>query len=194
MWWLDRPSPFPRLAAALAVAALAGGCFQPLYGVHSFAGTAAGPYDAAPALRERLSAVEVQAIDAPNGTRESRVGLEIRNALIFDLTGGGGVSPAPTHRLKMNISTQQLSIIVDTGTQRPDVENYGIDITYSLTDVATNKIVVTGRTFSRVSYDVPGQAQRFARARGLRDAENRAAKVIAEQIRSRLASFFVSGA
>ena len=39
----------------------------------------------------------------------------------------------------------------------------------------------TGRTFSRVSYNIPGQQQRFAGARGLRDAEDRAAKVIAEQ-------------
>ena len=54
-------------------------------------------------------------------------------------------------------------------------------------------MVIKGQTFSRVSYDIPGQQQRFARARGLRDAENRAAKVIAEQIRSRLASYFVAG-
>ncbi len=77
---------------------------------------------------------------------------------------------------------------------RPDIENYGIDATYSLVDLATGKVVLTGQTFARVSYDIPGQQQRFARARGLRDAENRAAKVIAEQIRSRLASFFVAGA
>jgi LPS-assembly lipoprotein len=44
-----------------------------------------------------------------------------------------------------------------------------------------------------VSYDIPGQEQRFARQRGLRDAENRAAKVIASQIRTRLASYFVAG-
>jgi LPS-assembly lipoprotein len=44
-----------------------------------------------------------------------------------------------------------------------------------------------------VSYDTPGEQQRFARSRGLRDAENRAAQQIAETIRSRLASFFVAG-
>jgi LPS-assembly lipoprotein len=44
-----------------------------------------------------------------------------------------------------------------------------------------------------VSYERPGQAQRFARARGLRDAENRAAKLIADNIKARLASFFVAG-
>jgi LPS-assembly lipoprotein len=52
---------------------------------------------------------------------------------------------------------------------------------------------VTGQTFARVSYDIPGQEQRFARIRGLRDAENRATKVVADNIRNRLASYFVAG-
>ena len=49
------------------------------------------------------------------------------------------------------------------------------------------------QTFARVSYDIPGQAQRFARDRGLRDAEDRAAQQIADNIKARLASFFVAG-
>jgi LPS-assembly lipoprotein len=53
--------------------------------------------------------------------------------------------------------------------------------------------VVTSQTFSRVSYNIPGQQQRFAGDRGLRDAENRAAQVIADNIRNRLASYFVAG-
>jgi len=65
--------------------------------------------------------------------------------------------------------------------------------TYTLTELATGKIVVTGQTFSRVSYDIPGQQQRYARLRGLRDAEDRAAKVIADNIRNRLASYFIAG-
>jgi LPS-assembly lipoprotein len=44
-----------------------------------------------------------------------------------------------------------------------------------------------------VSYDIPGAEQRFARIRGLRDAENRAAKQVADHIRNRLASYFVAG-
>ena len=86
-----------------------------------------------------------------------------------------------------------LSIIVDPTTARPDIENYGIDATYELKDNATDKTVLTGTTFARVSYDIPGQAQRFARSRGLRDAEDRAAKVIADNINQRLASFFIAG-
>jgi LPS-assembly lipoprotein len=53
--------------------------------------------------------------------------------------------------------------------------------------------VMTGSTFARVSYDIPGQLQRFARARAFRDAEDRAAQEIAENIQTRLASFFVAG-
>jgi len=52
---------------------------------------------------------------------------------------------------------------------------------------------MTGSTFSRVSYDIPGTYQRFARARAFRDAEDRAAKEIADHIQTRLASFFVAG-
>ena len=102
-------------------------------------------------------------------------------------------SAPPTHRLKISIASTRVSIIVDVNTSRPDVENYGLNATYTLTEIATGKIVVTGSTLARVSYDIPGQEQRFARVRGLRDAELRAAKVIADNIRSRLASYFIAG-
>ena len=64
---------------------------------------------------------------------------------------------------------------------------------FALVELATGKTVMNGRTFARVSSDYPGQQQRFARARARLDAEDRAAKVIAENIRTRLASFFVAG-
>jgi LPS-assembly lipoprotein len=173
-----------RGVAALAISGLVAGCFQPLYGEYSPSGT--------PVLREQLSAVNVLQIAAPKGTDEERLAVEIRNALLFDLTGGGAEAP-PVHRLKIAISSTRSAIIVDINTSRPDIENYGITATYTLTEIATSKIAVTGQTFARVSYDVPGQQQRFARLRGLRDAESRAAKVIADNIRSRLTSYFIAG-
>jgi LPS-assembly lipoprotein len=186
-----RPSPallgrrrVLRAAAALAIAALAGGCFQPLYGEQSPMG--------GPVLRDQLSAVDIVQIEAPKGSDEARLAVEIRNALLFDFSGGGSAAP-PTHRLKIAIASTRASIIVDVHTSRPDIENYGINASYSLTEIATAKVVVTGQTFARVSYDIPGQAQRFARLRGLRDAETRAAKVIADNVRSRLASYFIAG-
>ena len=169
---------------ALAIAALAGGCFQPLYGEQSPTG--------GPVLREQLSAVDILQIAAPKGTDEARIAVEIRDALLYSFTGGG-YAASPTHRLKITIASTRVSIIVDVNTSRPDVENYGLNSTYTLTEIATGKIVVTGTTFARVSYDIPGQEQRFARVRGLRDAELRAGRVIADNIRSRLASYFIAG-
>ena len=173
-----------RTLAALALAALTAGCFQPLYGDRSL--------DGSPTLRDSLSAVEILEIAAPKATDEARLAVEIRNALIFDFTGGGSQTP-PTHRLKIAISSTRSAIIVDIATSRPDVENYGINATFTLTEIATGRVVVTGQTFARVSTDTPGQQQRFARVRGMRDAESRAGKVIADNIRSRLASYFVAG-
>ena len=174
-----------KVFAALALAGLTTGCFEPLYADRPTpAGTASLP--------NQMRAVDVASIDAPSGSRLARIGVGLRNELIYDLTGGSG-GIAPTHRLEVKLSASQYQIIVDINTARPDVNNYAIDAAYVLTDLATGKPVVRGQTFSRVSYNIPGQEQRFAGDRGLRDAENRAAKVIADNIRSRLASYFVAG-
>lgn len=184
MSWFEM-TRFARFFGALALAGLTAGCFQPLYAERPMPTGSAG-------LASQLRAVEVAPIDAPAGSRLARVTVGVRNELIYDLTGGnGGISP--THRLDVRMTATQLQVIVDINTARPDVNNYGVDATYSLIELATGKTVVKGQTFSRVSYNIPGQEQRFAGDRGLRDAENRAAKVIAENIRSRLASYFVAG-
>jgi LPS-assembly lipoprotein len=187
MWWPDQRSAgsrFARLVATLAVAAGAGGCFQPLYADRSA--------DGGPGLRGALAAIDVKQIDAPKESDESRLAVEIRNALLFDLTGGGATA-RPAYSLTIKMSPTISDIIVDTSTTRPAIEDYGINATFVLTEIASSKPVVSGQTFARVSYDIPGQEQRFARLRGLRDAESRAAKVIADNIRTRLASYFAAG-
>ena len=187
MWWHERRSTVARcagLALTLALASLLGGCFEPLYGEKTLAG--------GPGLRQRMGSVAVDPIRAPSGSPQARIAVELQNDLIFDLTGGSGAT-GKTHSLKVNLTTQNQQVIVDINTARADVQQFGINATYTLTENATGKAVVTGQTFARVSYDIPGQQQRFARLRGLRDAENRAAKVVADNVRSRLASYFVAG-
>src|SRR5882757_2472883 len=112
----------------------------------------------------------------------------IRIALAFKLYGTATGMP-PTHHLEIRFTSSKSSLIVDPNTGLPNSENYGIDCQYNLTEVATGKSVMTGTTFSRVSYDMPGSYQRFARNRAVRDAEDRAAQEIAENIQTRLASF-----
>jgi LPS-assembly lipoprotein len=187
MWWPETRVLFRALRAAIVFssAGLTAACFQPMYGENSFAG-------GGPGLREKFSSVDVLQIDAPGGSPVARLGVEVRNALLFDLQGGNG-QLSPTHALKISLAPSTSSIIVDIHTARPDVENYGVNASYTLVELATNRPVATGTTFARVSYDIPGQEQRFARSRALRDAENRAAKVIAGHIQARLASYFVAG-
>ena len=175
---------FLRLAAVVALGALTAGCFQPLYGDHSIGAGAD--------VRGKLASVDVPAIDVPNGTALARISVHLRNQLIYGLTGGGqAVSPA--YRLVIRLTASQRQVIVDVNSGRAEVVNYGLAASYKMIDVATGKPVVKSTARAQVSYDVPGQEQRFAGARGLRDAENRAADELAQDIQSRLASYFVAG-
>jgi LPS-assembly lipoprotein len=163
---------------------LPAGCFQPVYGDHSIG--------AGPNIRAALGSVDVSQIPAPNGTPESRIAVDIRNSLVFYLTGGSNPT-LPAYRLNITMQSTRITVIVDLNSARPDLENFGINAQYNLVDIKNGKVVLSDQTFSRVSYDIPGQEQRFARVRGLRDAENRAGQVIAEAIKTRLASYFVAG-
>lgn len=192
MWWHERRSTVAsfaslarNLAAPLVLSTLLAGCFEPLYGERTLAG--------GPGLRQRLSSVSVDPIRAPSGSPQARIAVEVQNDLNFELTGGSG-QLGKTHQLKVELMTQNQQVIVDITTARADVQQFGINAVFTLVETATGKSVMTGQTFARVSYDNPGQQQRFANARGQRDAETRAAKVISDNIKARLASYFAAGA
>jgi LPS-assembly lipoprotein len=172
-----------RLIAVAGLAGLTAGCFQPMYAEHA---------DGSPALRDKLLTVDLPPVDKPNASREARIGVEIRNALAFKLYGNATGAP-PLYKLVLRFSTSRSSLIVDPNTGLPSSENYGIDAQFNLVELATNKSVMTGSTFSRVTYDMPGSYQRFARSRAFRDAEDRAAREIADNIQTRIASFFAAG-
>ena len=50
-------------------------------------------------LGTALAQVQIERIDAANGTPEARLAVELQNLLDFELTGGGGLI-SPTHRLR----------------------------------------------------------------------------------------------
>ncbi|CCD96465.1 conserved exported hypothetical protein [Bradyrhizobium sp. ORS 375] len=172
-----------RLIAVAALAGLTAGCFQPMYAEHA---------DGTPGLRDKLMGVELPPVDKPNASPEARIGVDIRNALAFKLYGTA-TGTAPTHKLVLKFQTSRSSLIVSQTTGLPTTENVGIDVQYNLVDLATNKSVMTGTTFARTSYDIPGSYQRFARQRAFRDAEDRASEEVAEKIKTRLAAFFTAG-
>ncbi len=184
MWSPDRRL-LMRSLAACSLAGLTAGCFQPLYGDPNVVPTAG--------LDSKMAAVDVMPIPAASGTRIARVAVQVRDKLLFDVTHGGATPTTKQYRLDVQLAASQSQIIVDVTTNRYDVQTYGLEANYTLTDLNTKRPVVQSSTFARVSYDTPGQQQRFAGERGLRDAENRAADTIADNIRNRLASYFVAG-
>src|SRR5258708_3562721 len=131
-----------RIAARLLIVAVLGaltaGCLQQMYAEHP---------EGSPARRKKLMGVEVPPVDKPNASRDARLGVEIRNALAFKLYGNATGMP-PTHRLVLRFTTSRSSLIIDPHSPLPSSENYGIDAQYNLIEIASNKSVMTGTTFS----------------------------------------------
>jgi LPS-assembly lipoprotein len=171
-----------RFCAAALIAMLAGGCgFQPLYGERTLTGE--------PGLAAVMQGVDITQITAAPGTPLARLAVEVRNELTFGMNDG---RQPKTHRLDIVLSTGATSLIVDPTTARPEFEMISVDATFTLVDIATAKPVMNAFATARVSYDIPGQQQRLGLTRGQRSAQSRAALVIAQQIRARLASYFAS--
>ncbi len=176
MSWRDRIDGACCRFAAIGVLSIAlAGCFQPIYGEL--------PVGGGPSLRDALRDVEIAEIDG-------RVGQEIRNDIIFELTGGSGNPAGAPFKLSMIVSTRTQTPIVDPTTGISLIDTVALNVRYRLVDAATNKLVLTNSALARVSVD--RSLQRFARLRGIRDAENRAAREVAQQIRARLATYFLT--
>ena len=187
MWWCKRNAAWGRLgrlAVVLAAAGLTAGCFQPLLGTQ--------PSAATDSVRDKLQQIDVPVIPAPKGQSVARVAVALRNSLQYGLNGAAGAN-APTYTLKVFVAVTGLSVIVDVTSGRPDAQVASIIASYQLIEMATGKTVLSDQTFSHVDYDIPGAAQRFAKQRAQRDAEDRATEVVSETIKNRLASYFVAG-
>lgn len=113
----------------------------------------------------------------------TRVGLEVRNHLIFLLTGGGPEPADAAYSFEpsvTSVSTSSASIqrTVDT---EPTSAQVTMTANYKIIDNKTGGIVASGRRAMVSSYDIP--RQEFAALRAMRDAENRAARELAEILR-----------
>jgi LPS-assembly lipoprotein len=180
------PSHFVRLAIVVALGAFNAACFQPLYGDQKL--LAGGD-----TVRDKLAAIQISEIPGPNGTPQARLAVSLRNALIYDFNGGGSPGTA-IYRLDIGpLATGPTSVIVDVSSGRPDAQIETANATFALTEIETKKVVLTGFTSARASYDIPGSEQRFAQQRALRNAEDRAVEILAQNILKRLSSYFVGG-
>jgi len=152
------------LAAAPGLSACSGG-FQPLY----------GPTASGVGLQERLAQLDVAAIPG-------RVGQRIRNELIFQASGGGELAP-PTHRLEVSITESVVTTLV-----KPDGDalgqTYTLQANFKLIEIKNKKVVLTGTSYGRAGFERFQSIYSNVRARD--DAENRAARTVADDLKTRV--------
>ncbi len=150
------------------VGLLASGCgFQPLYGTTS---TGVQLSD----VMRRVTVVPIP----------GRVGQRIRNELIFSTTGGGDTSYAD-YRLEIAIRESVKDVFV---TQKGQSEGraYEIVAAFKLIRVSDETVLMEGNSLGRAAFD--NLESIYADIRARRDAENRAARSVANDIQTRIAA------
>ena len=158
------------LAAMLLAPALAGCGYQPLYG-SGFSGGQGG-------VAERMRAVDI-------GLVPGRVGQEVRNELIFKETGGRDAGP-PQFSLEIALRESAQSQLVNLQGD-PQGLIFGLDANFKLVAMTDKRVLLDSKANSRAAYQKV--VSTFANIRARRDAEDRAARIIADSIRTQVAAF-----
>ena len=157
------------LAAAMALSACGDASgFRPLYGP----GVSGGQ------VSERLKQVEFAPIPG-------RVGQRIRNEMIFQTTGGGDALP-PTHRLEIVLRENLTSTLVNVQGQASG-QVYSVEASFRLIDTKDKRVVFQGASHARAGFERFESIYSNVRAR--EDAENRVARTIADDLKTRLAAY-----
>ena len=155
------------LCAALVASALPGCTVRPLYATQGgTASTVAG---------RLLPSVDVKQV-------KTRYALGVRNQLIFLLYGGAAPPVKPAYSLDLGVTS---ATRITTRIQR-ELDEQATSATvslisdYHLTELATGKIIASGHRQTIASYDRP--RQEFAAYRAQLDAQDRAARELAELV------------
>jgi LPS-assembly lipoprotein len=114
----------------------------------------------------------------------NRVEQQVRNELIFMLNSGEGEPANHEYELALKVSSSRQDFFTEKSTSSAPLPSHVIvTASYSLTK--SGKVVAKATRTSMALFDYP--SQQYARIRAQRDAENRAAREIAEQLRTDLA-------
>jgi LPS-assembly lipoprotein len=155
------------LSACILLLGLSGCQVKPLYATDS--GTAAA-----------LASIDFSEAD-------DRVELEVRNNLVF-LAGGGASEPVdPQYDVDFNVTTRYIGVLLDLKDDLPRAGRVELRADFTLKRHGTEEILRTGKRRTVALVDYP--TQEFAKIRATRDAENRAARELAELMRADIASW-----
>lgn len=170
---IERRSVLRGLLAAAGMTTVLGGCsggLRPMYG------TMGGNADA------KLARVSIETIPG-------RVGQRIRNELRFQ--AGDQRDVPPDHKLVVNIR-QSLTLTLEKRDGHSSGQVLSLDARFQLVRLQDQKVVLEGTSYARAGME--RNTSIYANVRAQRDAENRAARTIAFDIRTRLSAFLATTA
>lgn len=122
----------------------------------------------------------------------TRYAQQVRNNLIFGFGRGAGEPASPLYSLNLSVTEAvESSALVQVGTDEDEPTAGSVTLTanYTLTDAKTGTVVTVGKRSITSSFDRP--RQEFASYRAQIDAENRAARELAEALQLSIAQDLV---
>jgi LPS-assembly lipoprotein len=123
---------------------------------------------------------------------KSRYGQQVRNNLIFGFSRGAGEPASPGYSLDLGVTEAvESSALVQVGTDQdePTAGSVTLTASYLLHDAKTGVAIASGKRAITSSFDRP--RQEFAAYRAQIDAENRAARELAEALQLSIAQDLV---
>ena len=163
---MSRRTGVRAFVAIVLAGALAGCTVQPLYAPSAGGGNV-------PATMARVKVDPVK----------DRVAQQVRNDVIFRMTGGKAVND-PLYRMKLTVTSRESGLGI-TNVDASPVYSVQVAATYEIFDMSTGESLT--RATARASASYNRSNQEFANSRARIDAENRAAAEVAEQISARIA-------
>jgi LPS-assembly lipoprotein len=160
------------LLAAPALSACGNGGFRPMYASTAFGGTE---------VDQKMAQVDV-------GTVPGRVGQRLRNELIYQTTGGGE-RQQPVYKLEIATRENVVSTLVRSDGEAAS-QIYNLDAAFRLTDMRSKAIVLEGVSYGRAGFE--RFTSIFSNVRAREEAENRAAKTVAIDIKTRLSAYLAT--
>lgn len=164
--WLRAIVSAAVLGPALAACGSEAG-FRPLYGSALTGGN----------VDQKMAQVRIAPIP-------SRVGQRVRNELIFQHTGGGA-PPPPLYTLEIALTESLTSTLVKTSGEALS-QVYNLYADFKLISISDKRVVLQGQSHARAGFERFQSIYSNVRAR--EDAENRAAKTLAEDLKGRIAA------
>ena len=123
---------------------------------------------------------------------KTRYAQQVRNNLIFGFGRGAGEPASPLYSLDLTVTEAvDSAALVQVGTDEdePTAGSVTLNASYTLTDMKTGAVITVGKRAITSSFDRP--RQEFASYRAQIDAENRAARELAEALQLSIAQDLV---